>query len=356
MGQSPESDAYNFDGTGLPFLQGCADFGYISPATSAYCVRPPKTAAPGAVLVSVRAPVGTLNIAQTRYGIGRGLCAVSAKDGITTAKFLYYSLAGFISDLARESTGSTYDAVSASDVGNLALWVPSVHSQVWIPGYLDRQTGQIDELVKTKVRLIELLDEKRAALISRAVTQGLDPGVPMKDSGVAWLGCIPAHWSAPKAKYVSRIFVPARDKPNLKDTGDLRDFPWITLDEVRTSASITRSVATRWVEQTDLNASGGRVLPAGSVIASCVGEFGLSAIADDPCVVNQQLQAYARPILNAEFLRHCVEAGRQYFESVATTTTIRYINQDRFANLPLPRPTLDEQRQIISYIKCLELE
>ena len=194
MGQSPESDACNFHGIGLPFLQGCGDFGSINPTASTYCDRPPKRALLSAVLVSVRAPVGTLNIAQMQYGIGRGLCAVSPREGVTHGKFLYYSLAGFMDDLARESTGSTYDAVSASDVGNLALWIPSLSAQRSIAEYLDRQTSKIDALLAKKQRLIELLDEERSALISRAVTRGLDPNSPMKESSMDWLGRIPAQW------------------------------------------------------------------------------------------------------------------------------------------------------------------
>ena len=75
------------------------------------------------------------------------------------------------------------------------LAAPPEPEQRAIAAFLDRETARIDALVAKKERLIELLQEKRTALITRAVTKGLDPNVPMKDSGVEWLGEIPAHWA-----------------------------------------------------------------------------------------------------------------------------------------------------------------
>lgn len=79
MGQSPDSDACNMDGNGVPFLQGKADFGIISPSPTTYCTQPKKIANAYDILLSVRAPVGDMNIADTDYAIGRGLCALKSK-------------------------------------------------------------------------------------------------------------------------------------------------------------------------------------------------------------------------------------------------------------------------------------
>ena len=101
------------------------------------------------------------------------------------------------------ATGSTYDAVTSSDVGDLLILLPHQGEQHAIADFLDRETAKIDGLVARKERLIELLQEKRTALITRAVTRGLDPTVLMKDSGVEWLGEIPAHWDVKRIKNVS---------------------------------------------------------------------------------------------------------------------------------------------------------
>jgi type I restriction enzyme S subunit len=98
---------------------------------------------------------------------------------------------------------ATIQNVSAEKYGNLSLPLPPPSEQQVIISFLDRETTKIDALVAKKERLIELLQEKRAALITRAVTKGLDPNVPMKDSGVEWLGEVPAHWGVKRLKHLT---------------------------------------------------------------------------------------------------------------------------------------------------------
>ncbi len=83
--------------------------------------------------------------------------------------------------------------------------LPPYPEQRAIAAFLDRETARIDALVAKKERLIELLQEKRTALITRAVTKGLDPNVPMKDSGVEWLGEIPAHWEVKRLWHLTPL-------------------------------------------------------------------------------------------------------------------------------------------------------
>ena len=94
------------------------------------------------------------------------------------------------------------------------LWiaVPPLPEQRAIAAFLDRETARIDALVSKKERLIELLQEKRTALISRTVTRGLDPNAPMKDSGVEWLGEIPAHWEVKRLKALATVQLSNVDK------------------------------------------------------------------------------------------------------------------------------------------------
>ncbi len=86
--------------------------------------------------------------------------------------------------------------VNREELGDCSVIVPPREDQDAIIRFLDRETAKLDALIAKKQRLIELLQEKRTALISHAVTKGLDPGVPMKESGVSWIGEIPAHWTA----------------------------------------------------------------------------------------------------------------------------------------------------------------
>ncbi len=90
-------------------------------------------------------------------------------------------------------------------INNFDVILPSSPEQQAIAAFLDCETGRIDALVEKKERLIELLREKRSALISQAVTKGLDPSVKLKPSWVEWLGDVPEHWEVKKGKYIGSL-------------------------------------------------------------------------------------------------------------------------------------------------------
>ena len=106
-----------------------------------------------------------------------------------------------MSEVIARSVGVSYPAINASELMRLKGPLPSVKEQRAIATFLDRETAKIDALVEEQKRLIELLKEKRQAVISQAVTKALDPNVPMKDSGVEWLGKVPAHWTVKALKH-----------------------------------------------------------------------------------------------------------------------------------------------------------
>lgn len=101
-----------------------------------------------------------------------------------------------------ESPGITRFGLSQNAIGGLHIALPTIEEEQTIAAYLDRETTRIDALVNAKTRFIELLREKRQALITHAVTKGLDPNVKMKDSGVEWIGQVPATWSKIRLKYL----------------------------------------------------------------------------------------------------------------------------------------------------------
>ena len=103
------------------------------------------------------------------------------------------------------ANGLTRVGLGQYAVDNIDLPFPPADEQRAIAAFLDRETAKIDALVEEQKRLIELLKEKRQAVISQAVTKGLDPSVPMKDSGVAWLGAVPAHWDLARLKFVAHV-------------------------------------------------------------------------------------------------------------------------------------------------------
>ncbi|MFH2023886.1 MAG: restriction endonuclease subunit S, partial [Candidatus Micrarchaeota archaeon] len=189
MGQSPDSDDYNTTLVGLPFLQGNADFAELHPNPRIWCDTANKLAEIGDILLSVRAPIGAVNAADQKYGIGRGLCAIRAMN--TFQKYLYYVALCLHDELNSIGTGSTYTAVSVDEIKNVIIPQPPSYKQQSIANFLDHKTAKVDDLIKKNKRLVELLKEKRQAIISNAVTKGLDPKAKMKDSGIEWIGEIP---------------------------------------------------------------------------------------------------------------------------------------------------------------------
>lgn len=109
----------------------------------------------------------------------------------------------FVSRVISQSVGVSYPAINASDVMRIPIPVPPVQEQQLVAAFLDRETAKIDVLIEEQRRLIELLQEKRQAVISHAVTKGLDPDAPMKDSGIEWLGQVPAHWEVTPLKRIT---------------------------------------------------------------------------------------------------------------------------------------------------------
>jgi len=166
---------------------------------------------PGDVLICRLAdPVGRACQAPTlgvRMITSVDVCILKTVPNVD-ARFVVYYLSSetYLSWLQANCRGSTRDRVSRSMLGAIQIIAPPLSEQRAIANFLDHETAQIDALIAKKERLIELLTEKRTALISHTVTKGLDPTVPMKDSGVEWIGEIPAHWEVKRNKTLFSLF------------------------------------------------------------------------------------------------------------------------------------------------------
>ena len=148
----------------------------------------------GSLILSTRAPIGHLAISGTPVCTNQG-CRSLVSLYTCSETYFYFQLLATRPVLEAAGRGSTFRELAREDLESVLLSVPPLDEQRAIAAFLDRETAKIDGLVERNERLIELLQEKRIALITRAVTRGLDPNVPKKDSGVEWLGDIPAHWS-----------------------------------------------------------------------------------------------------------------------------------------------------------------
>ena len=243
-------------------------------------------------------------------------------------------------------TGTAQFNVSSEQVQSCIFVIPPLAEQTAIANFLDHETAKIDALIAEQQRLIELLKEKRQAVISHAVTKGLNPDAPMKPSGIEWLGDVPEHWAVVPAKRVASVFVPQRNKPELNADGS--GHFWVTMEQMRSEEI---NSAELFVTESAAKDAGTRVLPAGAVVASCVGTFGLAAINNIDIIINQQLQAFIPTNrVDAKFMRHCVVIAHGYFEQIGTAATIAYVNQLGFANMPMVLPPKVEQHEIVAFL------
>jgi len=168
MGQSPDSKSYNKEKNGVPFYQGNADFGTDYPTPSVWCSEPKKIAIKDDILISVRAPIGDINIATEDCCIGRGLAAIRLKDNnLIELKYLYNFLGSIVPKLQDQGTGSTFKAINKGSLEKICIPCPSLKEQKRISSTITkirtaiiRKTDQLialDDLVKS--RFIEMFGD-----------------------------------------------------------------------------------------------------------------------------------------------------------------------------------------------------
>lgn len=344
MGQSPPSTEYSLSpDDGLPFLQGTADFGHSHPIPNIFCGSPTKVASKEDILFSVRAPVGELNIAIQEIGIGRGLCAIQPSLSWLN-RYVWWALHEARNQLNYVSTGSTYEAVSTEDVANMFIVINNIKNQQVIADFLDRETARIDALIEAKENLLILLAEKRIALITHAVTRGIDPNAPLRNSGIPWLGEIPTHWKVERTRWLFQ------ERDVRSETGD---------EELLTVSHIT-GVTPR--SEKDVNmfeaetTEGYKICNSGDLVINTLwawmGAMGVSPING---IVSPAYNVYwIGSSLNPEFVDALVRIPLfaqeviRYSKGVWSSRLRLY--PEGFFQTYFPVPPLDEQKAIVAYI------
>jgi type I restriction enzyme, S subunit len=169
MGQSPDSSSYITDEIGLPFLQGCAEFGIRHPNPDVYCFPPLRIAEIDSILISVRAPVGQMNCSDQKYCIGRGLSSIKAKTGMANTQFLKHALNQNIQFLHQRSQGSTFLAIGSNDLKLFPVPGIPIKAQEKIAKILETTEQTIE---KTEA-LIHKYQQIKAGLMHDLFTRGL---------------------------------------------------------------------------------------------------------------------------------------------------------------------------------------
>jgi len=220
MGQSPSSEYYNLNGIGLPFFQGCSEFGELYPSERKYCSKPTRIAKRDDVLMSVRAPVGDLNIANKECCIGRGVCSIRSKTG---DRFVYYLLKVNLGLIQSYSSGTTYQSINKKEVNELPLFVPTLLTQRKIASIL----SVYDNLIENNTRRIQILEEMAQRIYKKWFVDFKYPGHENDELVDSELGMIPEGWEIKSLKEISVNFDRKRIPLSSMVRADMKgDYPY----------------------------------------------------------------------------------------------------------------------------------
>lgn len=307
-------------------------------------------------------PAGSLVIALAGQGKTKGMVAQLAikttcnqsmaaivPDFPVVSRYLFWWLSSNYQNIRNMAGGDLRDGLNLELVGNIAALMPTEAEQTQIAQFLDHETARIDALIEEQQRLIELLKEKRQAVISHAVTKGLDPAVPMKDSGVEWLGEVPAHWVCKSYRYASTIYRGKfshrpRNDPSLYDGG----YAFIQTGDI---ARAEKYIIEYKQTLNEKGASISQKFPFGTLVMAIAANVGDTAILGFEAYAPDSVVGF-KPgkDIELEFLRFSLMAALQELKKTSTQSTQANLNIDRISGIKSVFPPLAEQRVITVYL------
>lgn len=309
----------------------------------------------GSIIIALYgATIGKLGILQIDACTNQACCILAQSIYLDT-KFVFYWLMSERSNIIKLAHGGGQPNISQEIVKNLRILAPAIDKQKAIASFLDRKTAAIDTLIAKKQRLIQLLEEKRTALINQAVTKGLNLNVPMKDSGIPWIGEIPEHWDIKRIGYISQVVRGASPRP----AGDQKYFdgdahPWITVGEITKDQKMYLTETETFL--TELGCQQSRLIPKGTLLLSNSGAtLGVpKIIAISGCINDGSVALFdISKQVDKEFI---------YFVFTSMTNLLRdrlyqgsgqpNLNTDLVKAIRFSCPPLEEQIKIVSRLKA----
>ncbi|MCP1237848.1 restriction endonuclease subunit S [Gluconobacter kondonii] len=310
-------------------------------------------------------PAGSLAIAMYGATIGRlGIlgvdaatnqaCCVMSDPQALAVKFVFYWLQAFKKQLVDwYATGGGQPNVNQQIVASLRISAPSIAEQTAIAAFLDRETGKIDALIAEQEKLLTLLAEKRQATISHAVTRGINPNAPMKDSGIAWLGEVPEHWEVTRVKYAASHVVDCLHTTPTYD-GEL-EFPAVRTADVERGRLVLdyARLVSREIYEERIQ----RLRPeTDDILYTREGErFGLAALVPpgvDLCLGQRMMMFRLAPGYAPAYVMWVLNSDSVYQQVVSgiTGATAPHVNISEVVNFHTPVPPLCEQHEIAAHI------
>ncbi|CAG5089476.1 Restriction modification system DNA specificity domain [Thermobacillus xylanilyticus] len=253
--------------------------------------------------------------------------------------------------------GGVRQSIKFEDIKRLPIICPPLEEQRSIVSFLDQQTAKLDELVEKKQRLIDLLQEKRQALITQAVTKGLNPNVPMKDSGIEWLGEVPAHWEVCKLNFRYSIELGKMlDEKRIRGKSLVR---YLRNQDVQWGYINTEDLPEMDIEISERDRY---TIKNGDLLVCEGGDIGRAAIwrGNDNEIGYQKALHRVRPRVNErdtpEFFYFVLVAAkhRGVFNETDNKATIPHLTGEKFRQYRFAFPPIEEQREIVDYLAHIE--
>ena len=250
------------------------------------------------------------------------------------------------------ANGTTIPHFDASILINYHYPIPPIDEQIVIGSYLDAATSKIDKAIAMQQKMIDLLNERKQIIIQNAVTKGLDENVEMKDSGVEWIGMIPKHWEISKLKYL----IDAPLKYGANEASDLIDYScprYIRITDIDTNGKLKEET----YRSLPMNKAEPYLLKKGDLLfarsGATVGKAFLFEEDYAACYAGYLIKAHMdlqKVLPKFVYLYTQTFAYQRWKESIFIQATIQNISGERYANMQIPMPTLEEQNNIIDML------
>lgn len=279
-------------------------------------------------------------------------------NGKAYSRYLYWILNG---DCGREqllfrgTTTTGLANLSAEVINSTIIPLPSTTEQLVIAAFLDRKTAAIDALIKKKQKLIELLQEQRIAIISHAVTKGLNPKAAMKDSGVAWLGEVPEHWIVKPLKFLCEVRGGVTKGRSLGDTETV-ELPYLRVANVQDGHLNLTDVATIEVSVSEVERYS---LKVGDILMNEGGDndkLGRGALWTgeiEPCLHQNHVFAVRPKSIESEWIALITQSNYAkfyFYQQAKQTTNLASISSTNLKQLPVVLPPEHERQRILEHV------
>lgn len=232
-------------------------------------------------------------------------------------------------------------------IKNFLIGLPPYCEQTAIAHYLDTKLGEIDALIDKQQTLLEKLAEQRTAVITHAVTKGLNPAAPMKNSGVEWLGDVPALWDVKKFKHLCKIITGYTPSKNNDENYDENGFLWVKPDNLNDFKEISDTKEKISVVGLKSN----YLIPKDSILVCSIGTIGKMGVAMQDVITNQQINSFIfNELVNKSFSKYLIYSAKGIFEHMANDNVVRILNSNTQKNIFSPLPPLVEQAKIADYL------